>query len=326
MNSLPRVEAEVLPWHQPSWSRLEQMVADDHMPHGLLIAGPPHSGKHRIVNTLMRRLLCPANDGPCGHCHQCQLVDAGTHPDLFVVTLEDSKQIVIDQIRRLIEWASQTSQQGGWKVCMIQPADRMNIQSSNALLKILEEPPARTCIVLVSDQPNRLLPTLRSRCQRVECQQPDRDVALTWLQRERPDVSDPALLLDIAGGVPLRAAEFITEDYLALRKRLASALGNMASASFSPIQLAATLNKVDPLDVLDILYQIMTDVIGFGLTAHAVCRNNDLTVEIVSIANHVNHEACFRFIDRINEAKTILGGTSNANVQMLFEWVLADDT
>jgi DNA polymerase-3 subunit delta' len=314
----------LLPWHAEQWTRLEAQMAADKLPHGILLAGPAQSGKSRLVRRLATTLLCSADNAPCGVCHQCRLVAADTHPDLYPISLlENKSQILVDQIRELIDWASQTAQQSGWKVCIIEPADKMNIQSSNALLKCLEEPPSRTLIILVTDQPNRLLPTLRSRCQRVECLPPARQEAVSWLSRQRPDVDDPALLLDIAGGIPLRAAEFITDEFLAVREKLAVSLPAILQGEASAVQLAADLSKVDLTEVLDILFQLVTDAVGCQLTNAEVCRNRDLAGEINAISTAADSATCFALIDRITEAKGIRAGTSNANAQMLLEWVLS---
>ena len=324
MSSLAVTDNPLLPWHADQWGRLEVQIAAGKLPHGILLAGPAQSGKSRLVQQLSRKLLCGAENAPCGTCHQCQLVVAETHPDLYPISLLEKKsQIVIDQIRELIDWASQTAQQGGWKVCIIEPADKMNVQSSNALLKCLEEPPSRTVILLVTDQPNRLLPTLRSRCQRIECSPPAQEEAVNWLSIQRPDVKDTALLLDIAGGIPLRAAEYITDEYLAVRRGLAASMPGILQGEASAAQLAAEISKSDPLEVLDILFQLVTDAVGYQLTNAEVCRNRDLAPEINAISAAADPATCFLLIDRITEAKSIVAGTSNANVQMLLEWVLS---
>ncbi|MBT4160249.1 MAG: DNA polymerase III subunit delta' [Gammaproteobacteria bacterium] len=310
---------DILPWHQAHWQRLNDQIEKASLPHALLIAGPPMSGKQGIARALVERLLCQGKDAPCGECHQCQLVSAGTLPDLLHVTLEDSKQILINQIRGLIDWASQTSQQGGYKVCLIDPADRLNIQSANALLKCLEEPPAGTCILLITDQPKRLLPTIRSRCHLVNCRLPESEEALAWLQERNESGIDTALLLEIAGGLPLKAVASVTDGYLALRKKLADLLTGVTMGSESPIQFAAGVAGEDPTEVLDILYQLIADTIGITLCGEVVIRNSDLKIKLDEFASAVKVERRFELLDRIAHAKGLLGSTSNANPQMLFE-------
>ena len=124
--------SQLLPWQLDAWNRTRAQAVENKLPHGLLLSGPADSGKSEFVDQLARYLLCAEpDDEACGECSQCLLIEAGTHPDYLTVTLEDSKQIRIEQIRDMIQWAQQTAQQGGGKVCVISPADKLNVQSSS---------------------------------------------------------------------------------------------------------------------------------------------------------------------------------------------------
>jgi DNA polymerase-3 subunit delta' len=234
----------------------------------------------------------------------------------------ESRQIRVEQIRDLIQWANQTAQQGGNKICLIDPADRMNLQASNALLKCLEEPPADTTICLVTAQPSRLLPTLRSRCRKVDCGVPGRVEALGWLETHADVTVAPELLLEVAGGVPLRAATMIDDEYLELRATLASHLLPAVEGQSSPLKLAALLSKADPDAVLELLYQLVADSISASQTRQNHVRNSDISEIIRRYADCVPLRTRYAMLDRIIEARRLLAGTSNANVQMLLEWVL----
>ena len=319
---------ELPPWLQPAWDRLEAQVRGDRLPHALLVTGPEQSGKTTFATEFAASLLCSGGgQAPCGSCRQCLLVAAGTHPDLLVVTLEiikdrESKQIRVEQVRDLIEWAMQTAQQGGRKVCLIDPADRMNIQASNALLKCLEEPPADTVICLVTANPARLLPTLRSRCQRVECGLPSRSEAVNWLRNNSQVSMDADLLIEVAGGVPLRAVSQVDEEYLKLRATIASHLMPLVEGRGSPLGLAATLSKSDPDAVLEIFYQLVADSITVTCGGSDSARNTDLKDILERFAGRVPLRTRYQLLDRIVEARGLVAGTTNANLQMLLEWVL----
>jgi DNA polymerase III subunit delta' len=311
----------LLPWQAESWQRVRDQIAEGKMPHGVLLAGPPDSGKANFAAGLGAYLLCRGDEKPCGECRQCNLVSAGTHPDLLEVTLEDSKQIRIEQIRELIHWATQTSQQGGYKVCTINPADKLNIQSANALLKVLEEPPPNTLICLVTDQPTRLLPTLRSRCQRIDLGSPTQEEAVVWLQGQMDSPADVELLLDIAGGMPLRVLSAIDEDYLLLRQALASHLVPLSEGVRSPIEVAALMAGEEVGRVLELLYQLVSDTIVFTLSGGKVIKNRDLRETIEQYSDLVSVARRYQLLDSISEAQGQLAGTSNANGQMLLEKV-----
>lgn len=200
------------PWCVPAWDVLAARAANDSLPHALLVCGPAALGKRVLVEAFARARLCnaPVDGMACGRCRACKLLEAGTHPDRVLVTLEENPkthkmrtEILVDQIRALSARLAMASQLGGWQVAVIDPADTMTPASQNALLKTLEEPTPSSLIVLVADQPWRLSATVRSRCQRVEIAVPAAARATAWL--EARGVADPAAVLAAAGGNPGQA-------------------------------------------------------------------------------------------------------------------------
>ena len=207
--------------------------------HALLVHAAPGIGAFEFALAYAQARLCEADDAPrrgaaCGHCGSCHLVGTRLHPDLFVLLPEQlrlaygwvlgddkpeageggeggaksgkrkpSRQIRIDEVRGLIDWMTRTSSRGRGKMVVIHPADALNLQSANALLKTLEEPPPGSGLVLTVGEPEHLLPTVRSRCQRVTIANPGADDALGWLRGQ--GVATPEVLLAAAGGRPLDA-------------------------------------------------------------------------------------------------------------------------
>ena len=310
-----------LPWLTPISDRLAAQIENGTLPHALLISGPASIGKRLLIEDLLSRVLCTSGHTACGNCYQCQLLQIGNHPDYLLISPEESKQIVIDQIRGLVEWVVQTSHQGGEKICVISSAHRMNVQAANSLLKCLEEPPRATTIVLTSNIPSRLPPTIRSRCQQVVCNPPERKQAISWLRQNLQSDMEPDLLLNITNGVPLRAVEFIDSYYLELRARIAESLPLVMSGYNSPIQMAASFLDDDPNVVLDIMYHLAADSISHSLSATS-WRNYDLSEQLEKLATLINIQHRFEFLNRLCHAKKMLGASSNANAQMIFEWVL----
>lgn len=241
----------ILPWQEALWRRLTGQFAS--LPHALLLAGPAGQGKRVFAEALAALLLCesPAQ-GPmaCGHCMGCRLRASENHPDLLRVVPEAdgageeeegaepakarSSQIRIDQVRELQPALTVTAHRGGRRVVIVDPAEAMNVFTANALLKLLEEPPAGVVFLLVSAQPQRLLPTLRSRCQRWDFPMPETDAVLPWLQREYP--ATPTELLALAGGAPLAAAALGERGGEALRARLVADLAGLGGSD--PVRLA----------------------------------------------------------------------------------------
>ena len=311
----------VLPWHSSIWRRVCAQIDTAKMPHGILITGPADSGKTEFISLLASYLLCDEAEKPCGYCKQCRLIAASTHPDMIFLSPRDSKQIKIEQVRDLIYWATQTPQQGGNKICIINPADRLNAQSANALLKVLEEPPKNTIICLASSQPARLLPTLRSRCQRIDLNLPEKKEAITWMKGQADSSIDLELQLDIADGMPLRALRSVDENYLKLRRDVAAQLVAISNGSASPVQVAASLAREEAGRIFDLLYQFVSDSIALTLVDEQFIKNKDLGRTIAEYSNFSSVADRYNLLDHIVTSRAQVDGTSNANNLMLLEAV-----
>src|SRR2546423_10129279 len=173
------------------------------LPEALLLHEAHGAGGDWLARWVARLVLCERAAGaPCGSCAGCRRVIAGQHPDLLMLQpTEDSQQIRIEQVRELAQELALTSHQGGYKVGILSPAEALNRFAANALLKTLEEPPARTLLVLVTTQPSRLPATVLSRCQRLRVRAPARAEAVAWLTALR-GAGDWSAALDALGEAP----------------------------------------------------------------------------------------------------------------------------
>lgn len=136
--------------------------------HGYVVSCSEAGWGQELSQLLLQWIFCQDAHRPCGHCRPCLQMSTRTHADVLWVEPESkSRVITIDQIRQINHVLNQTSFQGGWKAAVILDAHRMNENAANALLKTLEEPPAKCLLLLISDSPQKLLPTILSRCQRV---------------------------------------------------------------------------------------------------------------------------------------------------------------
>lgn len=199
----------IVPWLQDEWQRLLARRAANRLPHALLIAGSRGLGKRAFAEQVRAVLLCErGGDVPCQSCKACLLLRAGNHPDALTITFglrDDGKsrtEIVVDQIRTLGERFAQTSQRGGWRVAIIEPAEAMNASAANALLKTLEEPEANVMMILVADQWLRLAATIRSRCQRIDVREPEPVESLAWLAAQGIARKEAEPALALADGNP----------------------------------------------------------------------------------------------------------------------------
>ena len=201
-----------LPWHQEAIEQLLARWYDALLSHALIVESNDATAIDRFASSLAHVLMCEARaTHPCGVCRACRLVIAETHADLFVIPPLDEATIRVDVIRELITWSQKTAQLGRVKIAVIQRAERMNRNAQNALLKSLEEPTDQTLLILGTSNPQALLPTVRSRCERIALYKPSSTELSDWLRRESKteDESVIALALRYAELAPMRALEII---------------------------------------------------------------------------------------------------------------------
>ena len=243
-------EIEILPWHGSLWERVNEARRAGRLAHALLLAGAAGVGKRLFAMRLAASLLCErvGDDGtPCGRCRGCVQRAAGTHPNLTWMTREinektdkEKRDISMDQLRAMMERLSLASHYGHSRVVVIDPADALNTSGVNAVLKTVEEPPPGIHIVLISQRPMALAPTLRSRCQRLNLSLPSRDQAEAWLRFKMPGV-DVAAALRETGGAPLAAVEARVDGTAEHQTSWREALMAVAAQKLDPLAAAARI-------------------------------------------------------------------------------------
>lgn len=225
------------PWHTATWTRL---TADRmRLPHALLLQGPAGLGKRAFAWRFAQWLLClnPREHDACGDCTSCNRFVAGTHPDLLSVgPEEEASTIAVDQIRGLRDFVVLKPHTSMRKLVIVDPADRMNLNAANALLKVLEEPPADSLLVLVTSRPTRLPATIRSRCSAVTFRTPNVETALAWLKNE--GVEEPAGLLRFSAGAPLVALAVGKSSDLKEYQQVATDIEALRNGSGDPLGCA----------------------------------------------------------------------------------------
>ncbi|MGK9171682.1 DNA polymerase III subunit delta' [Yokenella regensburgei] len=216
------------PWLRPHYDQLVASYQAGRGHHALLVYALPGMGEDALIYALCRFLLCqhPENQKSCGTCKGCQLMQAGTHPDYYLLAPEKGKtSLGIDAVRDVSEKLYEHSRLGGAKVVWIPDAASLTDAAANALLKTLEEPPAGTWFFLACREPARLMATLRSRCRLHHLSPPAEQYASAWLERETA-VSPERILtaLRLSGGAPGAAAELLQSDLQASRQALCKAV------------------------------------------------------------------------------------------------------
>lgn len=213
MDTVTTTEA-IPPWLRAPWESLIRRGRDGRLPTGLLLHGAPGVGKALLSQALVQALLCQRATGAeaaCGECNACRSFVGGVHPEVLGLEPEEAgKEILIAAAREATDFLS-LSGSGNLRCVLIRPADAMNTNAANALLKTLEEPPPGAMLILEAAQPARLPATIRSRCQIVEIPTPGATDATQWLLGFADDARAVDEAYAASLGRPLAAREILTD-------------------------------------------------------------------------------------------------------------------
>ena len=256
------LSAESLPWLEGARQRLRASLAAQRLPHSLLLLSTPGLGAEQLANWMSALVLCESlGSRPCGVCASCLLLRSDSHPDSYIVRLEeDAQQIKVDQVRGLIESLSLKSYRGGYKVGVIEGAEALNVNGANAFLKTLEEPTANTMLIMIARPSHRLPATIASRCLRLTLTPPPAEAAVAWLEaraRAYPKAGSEAAAasadaqswdaaLSLAGGAPLLALELNSPEIAALDEDMRESLKQLATGSVDVTLLADRWMRSNP--------------------------------------------------------------------------------
>jgi len=299
---------ELYPWQNNDWARLQTLRNGP--AHGLLFRGSEGIGKLALAINYAQSLLCQDPDEAnfaCGRCPSCHWFEQGTHPDFRILQPESlsldgeesesgkkpSKQISVAQIRGLADFFGMTAHQGGRRVIVLHPAESMNPNASNALLKSLEEPPPGLLFILVSHKPQQLLPTILSRCLAFPLPAPDAGSATRWLGGQ--GVKNPAEVLAASGFAPLQAVQL--DEQLGGAERAMMLRAVRQPVSLDVFALAEALQKTEQVIVVQWLQQWCYDLTSMKLAgklryhpgAESAIQNLVGTVSALNLARLQKH-------------------------------------
>jgi DNA polymerase III subunit delta' len=271
------MQAIDLPWLEELLTTLP--VLREKLPQALLLAGRPGLGKGSIAMQLAKGVLCESTQIrriACTACVSCHLFAAGNHPDFRLLEIETDaaeaaepesedkavapkagrRIISVDKIRSLLDFAGMSAHRGRGKAIVIYTAEDMNPSASNAILKILEEPPPDTYFLLVSHQPDRLNATLRSRCFQLKIPAPGVAQIRDWLANMGSE--NPDLALALADQAPLEAMKLAKDETFWIKRR--QLFMRLADARFDPLKAADAVEESDPTEVFRLLSQWVYDL------------------------------------------------------------------
>jgi len=335
--------------HAAALSAIERAVASEHPPHALLLVGPRGVGKTTLALDLAAGLLCLLDDPaarPCRDCSACRKVAADNHADLHLVEPEGAgEQIRIGQVQALTSELSLTAMEGRFRIAVITAAHRLNLDAQNALLKTLEEPGPRTCLILCADDAAPLLPTVLSRSARLRLA-PMAIEALTDLLVAGGHVqpAQARALAIAAGGRPGLATRLSTQpEAVIARARISRTLlelmpadrrtrlgvaadlitdGAVVDASLRG-EVAPSGTKLQPVErrravtlVIDVWRDLGRDLAVAAQGGGRGVRDLDQLEELLDLGGRVDATTLRRFLDRLDRLTLAIEGYASPELTL----------
>lgn len=325
-----------IPWNIELWNGLIERYHGVGLPHASLLLGNAGTGKRPLAFKLAKFLLCQAadkktskNNTYCDQCHSCKLIDAGSHPDFFICDQEaKGKQIKVDTIRKLNDFLAKTPQISACQVVQIYPIEAMNLNASNALLKTLEEPSGESYLLLMAERLGSVLPTIRSRTQRISFHPPKTEEALAWLSQRLTNTApeDIELALRQCAGGPLKAESWLREGLLAQDATYISLMQNWLSGQQQLQDVSKALAKFDLLDTINWWTGLSLDIMKLGMGADVTQISHPLQASwIEQLAATASKLKLLTLQQKLQEvAGRLAAGQGNYNASLLLESLLLD--
>lgn len=323
-------QTSIYAWQQPVWQHLQTRYPA--LGHALLFYGKKGCGKHKFVQHFVAWLLCQnrQSDGACGLCQSCIWFKTGLHPHLMIIQPDDDNKetikhkkvknnpIKIDKIRDMLPFVQQTLD--GWRVVIINPAESLNIASSNALLKTLEEPSQRVIVILIAEHYLKLPATIRSRMQhfaldRISSQQAQCEFyQLTQQHSLNLTVQQQQVVLNIAEQMPLYALELAQSEWLQQRQIFVDDWKNLLQNRDMPMFYANKWQKMMNFTAFNEMFElIICDIIRIKLQQS--CYNTDLNLQ--EIAQQLTLAQLFQLYHKVQQGKIAL--VQNVQSQLLLD-------
>ncbi len=222
--------------HKQQINFLQESLRQNQLANAYLFYGPKGLGKKLIVQYFAQSLWCQqANQRPCQQCLPCKLAKQGSYPDFYVLGKEQA-ELSADSIKEFLARLSLSGVMGGQKLAVIYQVDRMNLFAFNALLKMIEEPPQRTTIILIADQISNLPATIISRCQLLKFGPLNKVEMMDWLNNFGFSSTEKETIANLAFGKPGLALDFIEDNLKNFREKCDWLLKLLNSVDFTSLQ------------------------------------------------------------------------------------------
>ena len=295
------------------------LLGRGNIPHALLFTGIDGIGKRKTALTVAAALNCRTADrpetggsgagAPCGQCRPCRKIISGNHPDVIVITPEKSR-IKISAIRELVHTLAAKPYEASWRVVVIDQAEAMNPEAGNALLKLLEEPPENTILILTAGNTHSLLPTIVSRCQQVTFNPIPEKALVDHLEKQGLPHDKAAILAKQANGSYAKADRLVGTGWIGRREWILRVVAPPEGHDEPSLRIGALLAFSERLsrdreaipDALDILTSWFRDL-AVAKAGSGRLVNTDLAERIISIAAHYRMSRLLDGIAALETAK-----------------------
>lgn len=303
---------------------LTQMLKKKTIPTALLFTGVDGIGRQKTAVALGMALNCfnPEGVSACGGCASCRKVISGSHPDIISIKPE-GVFIKINQVRDISRQLKFAPLEGGWRIVIINDAQAMNLEASNAILKILEEPPKRTIFILTATQTTDLLPTIVSRCQQVAFRPIPQERVTELLIKDRGLDRQTARTLAISTNGSLgKALSVDVEKWKAWRSSLIEQVAALSGETIQPLfafaeALAGAKDRL--ADALDMMLMWFRDVLIFKVTPDRII-NVDFEAKIRLASQRESVISLLKKVEAVHSAQEAI--SRNANARLTVEVML----
>lgn len=301
---------------------LQRSIAGNRVAHAYLFEGPDGCGRRTTALALIQALFCttPAEGDACGNCPSCRKFVSGNHPDLHtIMPLPDKRDISIEQVRELQQVLALRPFEAPRKACIIEPAERLNEKSANALLKTLEEPPGAAIIILLTNQADTLLSTIRSRCQHLRFGPLDDAIIKELLVQQGMDPVKATAFAPLAEGSMAAAGTMDGETDANQRKDLLTILTNASSQRIATIFDAAESlcnGRDETLATFDLLLSLLRDLLLISSAGQTGLANRFLSADLAAEAARFTPANAMEALELALETRRTIQGNANAKLAL----------
>ncbi|MBR4720351.1 MAG: DNA polymerase III subunit delta' [Clostridia bacterium] len=310
-------------YHEDIMDKLITSIRKGMSHHAYIFEGERGAGSMEAAKLFAVSLICEKKEvTPCGNCNSCILAKAGNHPDIHILSpLKDKKNIIVDQIRDLLKDAYKKPFESERKVYIIAYGDEMNEQAQNAFLKLLEEPPEYAVFVILAENTESLLLTVRSRCERVKFPPVSSEKIKIILEKSYPNTKNIDFLARYSGGNIEKAKQLAEEEgFMPLRQGAFELLPKILSKSVLESYDVAEFvenNKEDAQTVLELWQDFLRDIILIQNNAEKFAVNTDYIDKLINLSGRTEEKTAVSAMTEIIKAQEMLKRAVNLHTLVL---------